>query len=83
MKQELEKVKMPKSNIKEENLANKTLQADCIKTHATKSTVYAHTASVDKSNTTVMMDKLEYSEKLASLVGDGNYNKVKKDPTLK
>lgn len=31
----------------------------------------------------VMMNNLEYSEKLASLFGDGSYSKVKKDPTLR
>lgn len=32
----------------------------------------------DKSNVTVVIDKLDYSEKLSSLVGDGSYRKVKK-----
>ena len=28
------------------------------------------------------MDKIEYSNKLADLIGNGGYGKVKKDPTL-
>ena len=37
----------------------------------------------DKGNATVVMDRLEYSNKLADLIGNGGYSKVKKDPTLK
>ena len=37
----------------------------------------------DKGNATVVMDRLEYSNKLADLIGNGGYCKVKKDPTLK
>lgn len=36
----------------------------------------------DNINASMVMDKLEYSEKLASLVGNGKY-KVKKDLILK
>lgn len=31
----------------------------------------------------IVMNNLEYSKKMANLVGDGSYNKMKKDPTLK
>lgn len=70
MRQILEKVKLPKLNItKEEYLAIKTLQDNtCIIILPT-----------DKVNAIVVMDQLEYSEKLASLVENGS--KVKKDPT--
>ena len=37
----------------------------------------------DKGNVTVVMDRVEYSNKLADLIGNGGYCKVKKDPTLK
>ncbi len=37
----------------------------------------------DKVSVTVLMDKLEYSNKLADLIGNGGYCKVKKNPTLK
>ena len=37
----------------------------------------------DKRNATVVMDKVEYSNKLADLIGKGDYCKVKTDPTLK
>ena len=37
----------------------------------------------DKGNATVVMDRVEYSKKLADLIGNGGYCKVKKDPTLK
>ena len=37
----------------------------------------------DKGNATVVMDRVEYSNKLADLIGNGGYCKVKKDPTLK
>lgn len=37
----------------------------------------------DNINASMVMDKLEYSEKLASLVGNGKYKKVKKDLILK
>lgn len=33
----------------------------------------------DKGNTSVVMDKLEYANKLASWVGGGNFHKVKKN----
>ena len=37
----------------------------------------------DKGNATVVMDEVEYSKKLVDLIGNDNYCKVKKDPTLK
>ena len=37
----------------------------------------------DKCNASVAMDRLDYSNKLADLIGSGGYCKVKKDPTLK
>ena len=37
----------------------------------------------DKGNATVVMDSLEYFNKLADLIGNGGYYKVKKDLTLK
>ena len=35
----------------------------------------------DKGNTTVVMDKKEYDHKMNSIVTDGSYTKLKKDPT--
>ena len=37
----------------------------------------------DKGNATVVTDRVEYSNKLADLIGNSSYCKVKKDPTLK
>ena len=37
----------------------------------------------DKSNATVVMDRVEYSNKLVDLIGNSDYCKLKKDPTLK
>ena len=37
----------------------------------------------DKGNATMVMDRVEYSNKLADLIGNGGYCKEKKDPTLK
>ena len=37
----------------------------------------------DKGEATVVMDRMEYYNKLADLIGNGGYCKVKKDPTLK
>lgn len=37
----------------------------------------------EKSNTTVVTKEREYSGKLTKLIGDGNYNKIKKEPILK
>ena len=37
----------------------------------------------DKSNATVVKDRVEYSNKLVDLIGNGGYSKVKKDLTLK
>ena len=39
--------------------------------------------TADKGNATVVMDRVEYSKKLADLSGIGGYCKVKNDPTLK
>ena len=38
---------------------------------------------VDKGNAIVVMDWVEYSNKLVNLIGNGGFCKVKKDPTLK
>lgn len=74
MRQTLEKVKPSNSNIiKEERLAINALQIDT-------SIIILPS---DKGNTSMVMDKLEYSEKLASLVVNGSYSKVKKKLTLK
>ena len=37
----------------------------------------------DEGNATVVMDRVEYSNKLADLIGNGGYCKQKKDPNLK
>ena len=36
-----------------------------------------------KGNATVVKDRVEYSNKLADLIGNRGYCKVKKEPTLK
>ena len=72
--QALEKSKPPKPNIsKMEGQALKSLQDD-------KSIIIL---PADKGNATVELDRVEYSNKLADLIGNGGYCKVKKDPTLK
>ena len=74
MRQALEKSKPSKPNIsKTERQALKSLQDD-------NSVIIL---PVDKGNATVVMDRVEYSNKLADLIGNGRYCKVKKDPTLK
>ena len=74
VRQALEKSKPPKPNIsKTERQALKSLQDD-------DSIIIL---PADKGNATVVMDRLEYSNKLADLIGNGGYSKVKKDPTLK
>ena len=74
VRQALEKSKPPKLNIsKTERQAVKSLQDD--------NNIIILPA--DKGNTTVVMDRVEYSNKLADLIGNGGYCKVKKDPTLK
>lgn len=66
--QSREMSKPPKLNYaKEERLAIKSLQSD---TSIIK-------LPTDKSNATMVMNKFEYPEKLASLVRDGNFIKVK------
>lgn len=58
-----EKVKSPKSNITREKVW--------------QSRPYI-ILPASKGNATVVMDKLEYTEKLAILVEDGSYSKVKR-----
>ena len=70
----LEKSKPPKPNIsKTERHALKSLQDN--------NSIIILLA--DKGNATVVMDRVEYSNKLADMIGNGGYCKVKKDPTLK
>ena len=72
VRQALEKSKPPKPNIsKTERQALKLLQDD--------NSIIIFPA--DKGNTTVVMDRVEYSNKLADLIGNGGYCKIKKDPT--
>ena len=72
MRQALEKSEPPKLNIsKEESLALKSLQDD--------ENIIQPT---DKGNATVM-DKVEYSNKLLDLIGNGGYCKVKIEPNLR
>ena len=74
VRQALEKSEPPKPNIsKTERQALKSLQDD--------NNIIILPA--DKCNATVVMDRVEYSNKLADLIGNGGYCKVKKDPTLK
>ena len=74
VRQALEKSKPPKPNIsKTKRQAIKSLRDD-------NSIVILPT---DKGNATMVMDRVEYSNKLADLIGNGGYCKVKKDPTLK
>ena len=74
VRQALEKSKLPKPNItKEERLAIKSLQRD-------ENIIIL---PADKGNATVVMDKVEYSNKLADLISNGGYCKVKKNPILK
>ena len=74
MRHALEKSKLPKPNIlKMERQAIKSLQDN-------NSIIIL---AADKGNATVVMDRVEYSNKLADLIGNGGYCKVKKDPTLK
>ena len=58
---------------KEERLAVKSLQSD----------ESIAVLPADKSNATVVMDKVEYSNKLADQIGNGGYCKIKKDSILK
>ena len=74
VRQALKKLKPPKPNIsKEERLALKSLQSD--------ENIIILPAY--KGSTTVVMDKVEYSNKLSDLIGKGGNCKVKNDPTLK
>ena len=74
VRQVLEKSKPPNPNItNEERLAIKSLQCD-------ESIIIL---PADKGNTTVVMDRVEYSNKLADLIENGGYCKVKKNPNLK
>ena len=74
MRQALEKSKPLKPNIsKLERQGLKSLQDD-------NSIIIL---PADKGNATVVMDRVEYSNKLADLIGYGGYCKVKKDRTLK
>ena len=70
----LEQSKPPKPNIsKTKRKALKSLQDD-------NSIIIL---PADKGNATVAMGRVEYSNKLADLIGNGGYCKVKKDPTQK
>ena len=74
VRQALEKSKTLKPNISNaERQAIKSLQDD--------NSIIILLA--DKGNATVVMDRLEYANKMADLIGNGGYCKVKKDPTLK
>ena len=74
VRQALEKSKSPKPNIsKTERQALKLLQDD-------NSIIILPT---DKGNATVVMDRVEYSNKVADLIGNSGYCKVQNDPTLK
>ena len=74
VRQALEKWKPLKPNIsKTERQALKSLQDD-------NSIIIL---PGDKGNATMVMDRVEYSNKLADLIANGGYCKVKKDPTLK
>ena len=74
MRQALEKSKPPKPNIsKTERQALKSLQDD-------NSIIIL---PADKGNATVVMDRVEYFNKLADMIGNGGYCKVKKDLILK
>ena len=74
VRQALEKPKPPKPNIsKTERKAFKSLQDD--------NRIIILPA--DKGNATVVMDRVEYTNKLADLISNGGYCKVKKDLTLK
>ena len=71
---ELEKSKPTKPSIsKEESLAIKSQQGD--------ENIIILPAG--KGNDTVVRDKVENTDKLADLIGNGGYCKVKKDPTQK
>ena len=74
VRQVLEKSKPPNPNItKEERLAIKSLQCD-------ESIIIL---LANKGNATVVMDRVEYFNKLADLIENSGYCKVKKNPTLK
>ena len=71
MRQALEKAKPPKPNVTIEELAAiKNLKRDNI-----------IILPADKGNATVVMNKEEYTIKMKSLVSEGTYIKLKKDPT--
>ena len=74
VRQPLKKSKPLKPNIsKAERQAIKSLQND-------NSIIIL---PANKGNATVIMDSVDYSNKLADLIDNGGYCKVKKDPTLK
>ena len=74
VRQAFEKSKPPKSNIsKTERQAIKSLQDDNV----------IIILPADKGNATMVMDRVECSNKLVDLIGSCGYSKVKKDPTLK
>ena len=74
MRLALEKSKPPKPNISEtERQALKSPQDD-------DSIIIL---PADKGNATVVMDRVEYSDKLADWIDNSGYRKVKKDPALK
>ena len=74
VRQAIEKLKPSKPNIsKAERQAIKSLQGD-------NSIIIL---PADKGNATVVMDRVEYSNKLADLMGNGGHCKAKKDPPVK
>ena len=74
VRQALKNSKPPKPNIsKMERQAIKSLQDE-------NSTLIL---PADKVNATMVMDRVECPNKMADLIGNGGYCKVKKDPTLK
>ena len=75
VRQALEKSKPSKPNISTSEilvLAIKLLEDDN----------YIIILPADKGNATVVIDRVVYSNKLADLIDNGGYCKVKKDPTL-
>ena len=72
VRQALEKAKPPKANTtKEEQAAIKSLKQD-------DSIIIL---PADKGNTTVVMNKEEYTHRMNSLVTEGAYKKLERDPT--
>ena len=74
VRQALEKSKPPKPNI------SKT-ERQALKSQEDDNSIIIFPA--DNGDATVVMDRMEYSNKLADLISNGGYCKVKKDLTLK